>query len=361
LWVGFTAPIAAAALTCSKYFWRSLAPLLPGVSSTDPSSAAASAFSIKAVALASLFFLTLVHCLNIRSSSRAHNVITVLKIGLIVLLIGAGFLSGNGSWDLIPATSSAAVERLPVKLAVALCWVMFAYSGWNAACYVGSEIKDPSKKLPKALLIGTLIVLVLYVALNLLYLYAAPLSELSGKEEVGALAAEHLFGTILSPLFSLLVVFSILGSMSAMIMAGPRVYFAMSQDGLFPGWMSKVDPRTQTPVHAILFQSAWTALLVVFWTFAELLTFMGVVLAISSALTVSALFIVRRRNIGETSKAAWGYPITPILYVTLSIWMTAFTIYEWPKASLAGIGIVAAGIPYYYWKSSAINRKVATN
>jgi basic amino acid/polyamine antiporter, APA family len=351
-WVGFSAPIAAAALTCSKYFWRLLAPLISGIPGVDPGAMGTAAIPGKAVALAALLILTLVHCLNIRSGSRVHNILTFLKLALILLMIALGFLSGNGSWGYISDTSSVPVERLPIKMAVALCWVMFAYSGWNAACYVGSEIKEPAKKLPRALLIGTVIVLVLYVLLNLLYLYAVPLSDLIGKEEVGALAAERLFGAFFSPLFSLLVVITILGFMSAMIMAGPRVYYAMSRDGLFPAWMSDINPRTKTPLRAILFQSIWSAILIVMWTFAELLTFMGVVLAISSALTVSSLILVRRRKIGTESRAAWGYPLTPILYVGLSIWMTGFTIYEWPKASLAGIGIVAAGIPYYYWKRS---------
>jgi APA family basic amino acid/polyamine antiporter len=284
-----------------------------------------------------------------------HNFLTFVKLGLIVLMVAAGFLSGNGSWSYISDTSDVGVERLPVKMAVALCWVMFAYSGWNAACYVGSEIKEPSKKLPQALLIGTLIVLGLYIVLNVLYLYAVPLQELAGKEEVGAISAERLFGSF-SPFFSLMVVVTILGAISAMIMAGPRVYYAMSRDGLFPAWMSRVNPRTNTPRRAILFQSIWSAILVLMWSFAELLTFMGVVLAISSALTVSSLLIVRRKNIGVESRAAWGYPLTPILYVVLSIWMTAFTIYEWPKASLAGIAIVAAGIPYYFWKRRALRQ-----
>ena len=349
-WVGFSAPIAAAALTCSKYFWRLLAPLISGLPGVDPGAMGAAAVPGKVVALAALLVLTLVHCLNIRSGSRVHNILTFLKLALILLMVAVGFLSGNGSWGYLSDTASVPVERLPIKMAVALCWVMFAYSGWNAACYVGSEIKEPSKKLPRALLIGTLIVLGLYVLLNLLYLYAVPLPDLTGKEEVGALAAERLFGAFFSPFFSLLVVVTILGSMSAMIMAGPRVYFAMSRDGLFPPGCRTSTGGPTTPLRAILFQSGWSAILIVTWTFSELLTFMGVVLAISSALTVSSLILVRRRKIGIDSRAAWGYPVTPILYVGLSMWMTAFTIYEWPKASLAGIGIVAAGIPYYYWK-----------
>lgn len=349
-WVGFTAPIAAAAVGMSEYLWALIAQVLPDGISKDLSSFWLLSAK-KGMALTAVILLTAVHCRKISTGSRVHNALTILKLALIVIMILAGFLSGAGTWNLLAAGSpTGPIDRLPSKLAVALIWVMFAYSGWNAACYVGSEIKRPSKDLPRSLLSGTLIVLVLYIALNTLYLYALPIPQLSGLVAVGEAAARRLFGPGLAPLFGILVVFTILGAMSAMMMAGPRVYYAMSRDGLFPRWVAAIHPRTETPVRAILFQSIWCCLLICTGTFEQLLTFSGVVLALSSAVTVSALLVLRQRRVGEESRAAWGYPWTPLLFVAFSVWMTTYTIIERPKESLAGIGIVAAGIPYYYWR-----------
>jgi len=233
---------------------------------------------------------------------------------------------------------------------------MFTYSGWNAAAYVAEEIREPSRKVPRALALGTGIVVVLYLLLNVLYLYALPVERLAGVIETGDVAAEALFGPRGARLMTALIVLALAGGISAMVLAGPRVYFAMARDGLFLPAAARVHPRYHTPAIAILAQALWSALLVLSGTFEQLLTYTGFAVVLFSGLAVLALFLLRRRAcrdlVGATSQApyrAWGYPVAPALFVLASLAMVANAIRENPGPSLAGLAVIGAGIPLYFW------------
>jgi APA family basic amino acid/polyamine antiporter len=180
-------------------------------------------------------------------------------------------------------------------------WIMFAYSGWNASAYIGSEIKDPTRNLPRSLFLGTGIVIVLYVGLNLFYIYAIPPPEMEGVISISGLAAGNVFGSSFEMVISILIFFALFSSLSAFIILGPRVYFSMAQDGLFFKFAGQVHPVHQVPHKSILLQGAIASVLVLMGTFEQILTYMGFSLGIFPILVVLGVFKLRRLG-----KAATG-------------------------------------------------------
>ena len=231
------------------------------------------------------------------------------------------------------------------SFAVSLVYVAFSYSGWNAAAYVGGEIRDPGRNIPRALLIGTGIVTLLYLSLNAVFLYAAPTTTLSGVKEVGELAARSLFGDDAGRVLSLLIAFALVSSVSAMVMTGPRVYMAMAEDGLFFRFMAKRARRGGAPVGSILLQGALAVALLLIARFEQLIYYIGFTLSISAALTCLGVFVLRvRRPDAPRPYRTWGYPWTPTLFIALSAWMVVFLIVERPQESLWGAITLLLGV-----------------
>ena len=230
--------------------------------------------------------------------------------------------------------------------------VLYAYTGFNAAAYVAGEIKNPGRNLPKALLAGTALVVALYLALNVVYVYALPVEKMSGKIDVAKLAAAALFGSKTSGFFSLVIAVCVLACSSAMISIGARVYYVMARDGVFLPQVARISSRFGTPSKALLFQGIWTSLLVVLGTFSQLLTYCGFMLSLFTSLTISSVFVLRYRY-PELKRPyrVWGYPFTPGSYLVISIWMMCYVIFSRPGESLVGMVIVGLGLPvYYFWR-----------
>jgi APA family basic amino acid/polyamine antiporter len=227
---------------------------------------------------------------------------------------------------------------------------MFAYSGWNAASYVAEEIRDPGRNVPIALALGTGAVVLLYLGLNFLYVYALPISEISGgaHAEIAMVAADRLLGPVASRLLGALAVVVLFGSLSAMTVAGPRVYFAMARDGAFFPVAARVHPRFHTPWVSIAAQAAWSSVLVLTNTRDQLAEYTGFAVLLFSAFAVSSVFVLRRRYPNEPRPfKALGYPVAPALFVIASLAITGAAIAGRPGPSLWGAGIIAAGIPLY--------------
>jgi len=344
--VGFSAPIAANAIAFTahlSYFFPALSDAGLGFKPSH------------VVAVFTIFFFSLVHRRTAEVGARFHVGVTVVKVTLIVLLIVGAPLVGRGSFTHFEETVPILWSDAMPALAVGLIFVMFSYSGWNAAAYIGEELKDPSRTLPRALLYGTFIVVAIYVGLNVVYLYALPITDMMGVVRVGERAAHKLFVAQAAPFLSILFMATMLGSVSAMVIAGPRIYFAMARDGLFFQSIARVHPKFKTPSTAILLQATWSSILAVSGRFDQLLTFSGVVLLVFTGFTVSGLFVLRRNpSDRHTGYRTWGYPFTPALFLVLITWSLVYTLIHRPWESAAGLGLCALGVPVYYafqWKA----------
>ena len=342
--VGFSAPIAASAMGFSEYFCRAL-PALPTMLSDagimDP------ATTKKMLSVIVILVFTLIHYRGLKSGSRLQNLLTSLKVGLIVLLITAGFLSFKGSFTNFQ-DGEVMVSGLPgwKTIGLSLMWIMFAYSGWNAATYLGAEIKNPSKTLPLSLIYGTGIVMFLYICINVLFIYAIKPEEMKGVVAVGGLAMGNLFGKSADTLFSLLISFALFSSISALIIIGPRVYYSMAQDGLFFKSVAKVHPKFNVPSNSIILQCILAVILTLSGTFEQLLTYMGFALGIFPLLAVFGVFILRKN--GSNSTKLRGYPFVQIIYILAGIMILVLSFLERPKESSIAIITVLIGIPAYY-------------
>jgi APA family basic amino acid/polyamine antiporter len=231
---------------------------------------------------------------------------------------------------------------------------MFAYTGWNAASYLAGEVKNPGKILPRSLLLGTGLVIILYLALNLVFAYAVPLGDVgfANAEQVPQLAVEKLFGARASSVFSVAVGLAFLATVSAFIITGPRVYYAMARDGLFlfPSVTGRISTRGQVPIYAMIAQSLLAIIFILFVKeFKNLYQFAAVGLSIFAMLFIAAVYVLRwRRPDMERPFRVPGYPVVPTIFMAVTLFMTVFAFIQWWKPSVKSVGSILAGIPVYY-------------
>jgi len=353
---GFSGAIAAGGVGIAAYLDR----LIPGVGNAAPIAAIhlgplGLTLSVRAiVAIIVILTLALVQMRGVGLGRVLQNSLTTLKVGALLAFAAVGLLMTRVSGQ--PAFTSQAPLR-STSFLLALVPIMFSYSGWNAAVYVAEEIKHPVRNVPRALLIGTLGTVALYLALNALYLRVVPQAQFLSGVAVGEIAAERLFGSAAGVLFALVAVVILLSSLSAMTTAGPRVYFAMARDGAFVPAAARVHPRFRTPAIAIIAQAVWSSLLVLSGTFEQLLTYTGFGVILFSALAVLSLFFVRRTPTQAEVFKAWGYPWAPALFclVGFAIVINTFVDPQFRRVALAGVGVMAAGVPIYWWVKSTTN------
>lgn len=344
---GFSGAIAASSVALADYLGR----FIPAAANREPFLTLPlpylplSVSPQAVVAIAAIVGLSLVH---VHASGRlVHNLLAGLKVSALLVFIALGFSFGSG--DVANLSSTKAVQSGTGWL-MALIPVMFSYSGWNAAAYVAEEIRDPGRNVPRALALGTLAVVVIYLLLNVLYFYAMPIGELAGLQ--GGLTdtvAERLFGFVAGNLLAIFTIISIAASVSAMVWAGPRVYYAMARDGVFFAAATRVHPKHRTPVRAIVAQAIWSSVLVLSGTLSGLVSYTGFAVVLFSAVAVLAVFVLRRREPGaERPYKALGYPVAPAVFVLASLVMVVNEIWNSPGTALAGLGVIAAGIPLYF-------------
>lgn len=348
--VGFSAPIAAAAIAFATYT-TGFVPVPANLKYTftlfDTNILTISPVTI--LAIAATIILSLIHYHSLRIGSRVQNALTLFKISIIIIFITAGFFLGQGSSSHFAGEFSFA-SLFQSKFAISLIFVSFAYSGWNAAAYIGSEIKNPAKNIPLALFAGTLIVLVLYLLLNALYIYALPPGQMNGVLEIGAKSAASLFGSDIGKYFSGAIAVGILSALSAMIMTGPRVYYAMSRDGVFFELFGRVDKNYKTPAFSIFLQATIAIIMILTSSFEKLLIYIGFTLAIFSMLTVLGLIILRLKNRAPLSAyKTFGYPLTPFIFITGNLCIACFSIYSRPLASLCGLITIGLGVFVFFY------------
>ena len=338
---GFSAPIAAGALAIVEYlgyFFPSLA----------PTAGAASPLGLLIACLVVAFF-TLLNVVGLLRVARLQNVLTTIKVLVILAFIVLGFVAGRGDWAHFSMTSPpASSHSLPVQILLSLVLVYFSYSGWNAATYVAEEIHEPRRTLPRALLLGTILVALVYALLNLVFVYALPLKSIQGVVRVGAQAAQALFGPAVAGAFSGLMAFSLLSTVNAMTLIGPRVYYAMANDGAFFRIAQRVHPRFHTPWVAILAQGFCCCLMIVFGTFRSLVGYVGFTLWLFTMMAVIGLFRLRRRPGWQQLPALnFLFPLIPAVYVAGSAWALINAVLYQPKESAWGLVTMIFGAALY--------------
>lgn len=338
LTVGFAAPTALAAMTFAAYFDSAVGASIPINR------------SLAAVVLVGV--LTFVHGRNHAASSGLQNWFTIIKVLLIALFVVAVYSSVNTPQEvhLLPRSGDGALLASSA-FAVSLIYVNYAYTGWNAATYITGEIERPERSVPIVLIGGTAIVIVLYLALNATFLYAVPMEALEGRIEIGVIVAEQTFGPIGAMLMGALLSLLLISTVSAMLMAGPRVLQVMGEDfRLFR--MLSVKNAGGVPRTAIYVQGVIAILFIVTSTFDSVLVFSGFILGLSSLATVLGVFVLRFRkgkdeHEGVTSYRTWGYPLPPLLYSAIMLWTLWFISVNRPiEAAVAAIVIILGFVSY---------------
>jgi len=310
-------------------------------------------FSILVVLL-----ISALHCIGVRQGTVTQNILTVIKIGSLVGIILLGIFIGKGDtahfsplfeWDKIAKSSVFASAFIPA---------IFAYSGWNAVIYIAGEVKNPERNLPKALLMANLIVIVLYLAINIVYIYGVPVTEMKGAHRISEVATTALFGYPTSAWITALITVSILGALNVVTMLGPRIYYAMARDGVFFKGLSRIHPTFGTPTSAIILQAVWSSILIITGEFGRLFTYVSVIITLFSALTVGSVIVLRyKRPDLKRPYKLWGYPIVPILFIAAHFWIVWGSVTEKPFESLMGLVIVCLGIPAYLIWQNRLQRR----
>ncbi|MCY1721498.1 amino acid permease [Prolixibacteraceae bacterium Z1-6] len=343
--VGFSAPIAASAIGFSKYFiWAfpkfQEALLLNEILSSE-------LFS-QLLAIVIIVAFILIHSRGVVFGAKVQNGLTILKILLVIGLIIVGFTAGEGSLQNARPSQPFLLNFDSWKaIGLSIMFIMFAYSGWNSSTYIGSEVKNPRRVIPWSLFISTGVVMVLYILLNLFFVYAVPAGEMTGEPEIGALAARNAFGGIAESVISLLISFALFSSLSAFIILGPRVYYRMAKDGCFFKSIAAIHPKYKVPVNAIYLQGAIAIVLVLSGTFEQILTYMGFSLGLFPILAVAGIFKLRRRNLSSLKLP--GYPFVHIVFIGSGVAMLVLAYLERPVESSIAILTALSGIPVYYW------------
>jgi APA family basic amino acid/polyamine antiporter len=334
--IGFAGPVALAAMTFAAYATT----VLPG----EPSP-----FLEKALAAGLLIALTLVHATNRRNSGGIQLIFTILKVAVIIIFCTATLFIVDTPQpvNFFPSSGDGALLTSS-EFAVALIYVSFAYTGWNAATYLSSELEQPQRTLPWILVTGTSVVVILYVALNFVFLYAAPMDAMVGEVEIGFIAAETAFGEVGGRFTGLVLALLLVSTVSAMTMAGPRVIQVIGEDFPALALLGKKN-KSDVPANAILLQSAIAMVFILSSTFESILVFAGFTLALNSFVTVLGIFVLRWRQPNlERPYRTYLYPLPPLIYLALTGWTLWFVLQSRPVEGLFGIGIIGSGILLYF-------------
>jgi len=338
--VGFAAPVAAASMALGRYLGSALAlPERPPVFSFLQTSSW--------IAIAVVALLTAIHSLDKMIGAKFQNVITLFKVVFIFVIIVLGLTLGKSTGLSFAPTARAFRDILSPAFAVSMFFVTFSYSGWNAAAYVAGEIDRPARNLPRSLITGTLFVIAIYVLLNFVFLRTVPLGEMSGKIEIGYIFGGRVFGPEGGRIMGGVIAFLLLSSISAMIIAGPRISRVIGEDYRLFRRLGRTT-RKDIPAAAIVTQGLLSVVYIVTSTFDQVIVFIGFTLNLFTFLTVLGVMIMRRKrpDLPRPYKTV-GYPVVPILFLLIHVYILVYGLLYRPKESLAGIGITLAGLGVY--------------
>ena len=339
--VGFAAPIALAAMAFGIYF-KSIIPGAPPL----------------LLGFCITWLAALVHLGGVKFGGAYHNAWTALKLALIVVFIIAGFAFGDVQSISFAPSAADLTYIAGAPFAISLVFVMYSYSGWNAATYIVGEVREPARNLPRALFTGTAIVVVLYVALNAVFLITTPMKELAGQIDVAIVAGKHVFGGLGGRVVGAVISLGLVSSISAMTWIGPRVTMTMGEDVPLLRLFSRKSKR-DAPTIAIIFQLVISNLLLLTQSFEAVLDFIQFSLTFCSFFAVLGVIKMRitHPNLARPYRA-WGYPVTPLIFLGVTFFIMYYLVVNRPLQSLAGFAMMSAGLVIYY--ASRLSSNVAS-
>jgi APA family basic amino acid/polyamine antiporter len=304
---------------------------------------------IKAVAIATIIVVALINIRGVRLGAGFIRTLAFLKLGLLafVFLWGVGFQLGDWSHFTPFVARPAGSAPLIGALAGGMVGAFFSFAGWWDLGKLAGEVKNPARTLPRALTYGVIIVTIVYVLTSLNFVYLVPLDAVTSGETFAAQAGEVLFGRAGGLIFSLIVVVAVLGSITAVVMSAPRVYFAMARDGLFVPTVAVLHSRYETPARAIALQASLASLLVVAGSFNEIVSYFIFVVVVFIGLSVAALFKFRREDANGVRYLTPGYPLTPIVFLVMLLVLLVLLAANSPMQAFLGVAVVSLGLPVY--------------
>ena len=308
------------------------------------------------VAIAAILVLSFFNYIGAVFGKWIQNIITVIKIGTLLLFIALGLTIGKTTpIDFTLNPTNIPLGKLITGFTVALIAVFWAYDGWHNLNYITGEIKNPKRNLPLAIIFGTFLIILLYFMMNYVYLLAMPAADMAGVERIAEHTGTILFGEYAATLISAAVLISVFGALNGAIFVAPRVYYAMAKDGLFFKKVADIHPRFRTPAFAIIIQALWASLLALSGTFDQLYTYTIFATILFAIATVIAVFTMRKTHphLPRPYKT-WGYPVVPAIFILACTGICINTLIDQSTRvpSIAGLGFIALGIPvYYYWKT----------
>ncbi len=329
--VGFAAPASLAAMALSSY----LNALFPGLPQDH-------------FAAGTILTLSVLHAYSTELGSRVQNISTSVKVLLIIVLVICGFgVALPQPVSIVPQSGSWS-EIMSPAYAVSLVYVSYAYTGWNSSIYVIEELENPARNLPRSLFLGTFTVMILYVFLNFIFLYTVPIAQLENQLEVGFLSGEAIFGATGGAIMATAISMLLFSTVSAYVFLGPRVSRVMGED-MKPLRLLARTNKQQVPVNAFVFSAMLSLLFIYTSTFQQVLVYTSFLLILITMFTVGAVFVVRIKKMGANADyRTWGYPVTPIVFVVISIGTLVFVAIDKPAESLVSVGILLLGLLIYF-------------
>jgi APA family basic amino acid/polyamine antiporter len=340
------------------YGWKCFLVLDPGLTAALATGAASyvgyiinlSPNGAKAVAIAAIFLMATANIIGVRFGAWLINWLTALKLGLLALIVLWGFCLGLGDWSNFTPFIAQRAGSAPIVggLAGGLVAAFFSFGGWWDASKLAGEVRDPVRTMPRALTFGVSIVTLVYIITSAAFIYLVPIEQATSGETFAAQAGEILFGRAGGQVFSGIVIISVLGSLLAVIITAPRVYYSMARDGVFFNAAAKLHPRFNTPARACLLQAALASLLVAVGTFNQIIAYFIFITVVFVGLTVAAVFVLRKKPQTGESFHTPGYPVTPVIFLTLVILLLVMLAANNPRQAALGVAVVALGAPVYY-------------
>lgn len=308
---------------------------------------------VKLLAVAIVLLLSAINYLGVRWGAWTQNIFTMAKLGAVSILVLMGLGAGSGNLaNFQPWLSASASVSLASSFGLALIAALWCYDGWIQTCYIAGEIKNPGRNLPLSMILSTLIVLLVYLGMNVAYIYVLSPARIAGSELVAADMAERFLGGSGAALISVLVMLATFGASNGMILSGARVYYAMARDRLFFQKVATVQPQFLTPSVALGFQAVWSSLLVFSGSYEQLFTYVIFVEFLFYALCAGAVLLLRRKraDLARPYKT-WGYPLVPLLFILFAAALSLNTLWGSPRDAGIGLALTFSGLPaYWFWR-----------
>jgi basic amino acid/polyamine antiporter, APA family len=359
-WVLFTVGNSGAIAAISVMFALFAGRVFPAISAdkilctlTVPHGPSWHLSSGSAVAVASIIFLTLINIIGIRRAAAFYKTTTLLLVAGLAVLAVLGFTSGHGSWsNFLPASGPLSASPTASAYGLAFVALFWTYDGWTFVSWVAGEVRDARRTIPRALVTGIALVILIYVSANILFIYAMPVPRLASESTAAISALEHLFSQKMGLWVSLLIAISCIGSNSVVVMSGPRVYYAMAKDDVFFPALKKLHPRTGTPVMSLVVQCIWASVVTVSGRYEQIYTCYIFMMTLTYVFTIGAVFVLRRTRPNQPrTYLCVGYPWLPGIYLLIAAAFVVGTLVVRPGESLTGLALAACGIPgYLYWR-----------